>query len=195
MGYLRQPGSPCQPLYSQIGVSIQSFLPTSLRTTTDSYQPVLTPCPSVRRKANPPVPIYLLCLTELRRLQASGGGGIPQTSLLSFGVSFGPLLQEHRLSLEVHFPLTEESNTGDHLNTTRPLILFAAQWSVSPIAQASPRAIILHSVVQRTRPRAGLGTRRVGSVRVAPLHTITPTADHMNTRAQVNRLHPFETHS
>ena len=30
MGYLRQPGSPCLPLYSQIGVSTPSFVPTSL---------------------------------------------------------------------------------------------------------------------------------------------------------------------
>ena len=37
MGYLRQPGSPCQPLYSRMGVSIPSFVPTSLRTRTDSH--------------------------------------------------------------------------------------------------------------------------------------------------------------
>ena len=35
---------------------------------------------SVRRKTNPLVPICLFCLTELRRLQASGGSGIPWTS-------------------------------------------------------------------------------------------------------------------
>ena len=69
-------------------------------------------------------------------------------------VSFGPLLQDYRLPPEVHFPHTEESNTGDHQNTTRPLTLVAAQWSVSPIAPASHRPIILHSVVPRRRPRA-----------------------------------------
>ena len=37
MGYLRQPESPCPPLYSQMGVSTPSFVPTSLRTTRDSY--------------------------------------------------------------------------------------------------------------------------------------------------------------
>ena len=62
--------------------------------------------------------------------------------LLPLGVSFGPLLQEYRLPPEVHYPLTEESNTGNHQNTIRPLILFAAQWSVSPTAQASDHTII-----------------------------------------------------
>ena len=37
MGYLRRPRNPCPPLYSQMGVSIPSFTPTSLRTTRDSY--------------------------------------------------------------------------------------------------------------------------------------------------------------
>ena len=60
----------------------------------------------------------------------------PKHSFLLLRVSFGPLLQEYRVFPEVRFPLTEESNTGDHRNTTRPLILFAAQWSVSPIAPA-----------------------------------------------------------
>ena len=36
-GYLRRPGNPCPPLYSQMGVSGPSFAPTSLRTTRDSY--------------------------------------------------------------------------------------------------------------------------------------------------------------
>ena len=44
--------------------------------------------PRVRRKANLLVPIYLLCLTELRRLQASRGGDIPQTSPPSAGSLF-----------------------------------------------------------------------------------------------------------
>ena len=37
MGFLRQPESPCSPLYSQMGVSTPSFVPTSLSTTRDSY--------------------------------------------------------------------------------------------------------------------------------------------------------------
>ena len=37
MGHLRQPGSPCLPLYSQMGVSTTSFVPTWLRTTRDNY--------------------------------------------------------------------------------------------------------------------------------------------------------------
>ena len=37
MGYVRQLGSPCPPLYSQMGVPSPSFVPTSLRTTRDSY--------------------------------------------------------------------------------------------------------------------------------------------------------------
>ena len=31
MGYLRRPGNPCPPLYSQMGVSTPSFASTSLR--------------------------------------------------------------------------------------------------------------------------------------------------------------------
>ena len=84
---------------------------------------------------------------------------------------------------EVPFPLTEESDTGDHRNTIRPLILFVAQWSVSPTAPASHRAIMLYSVVPRMRPRAGLGTCGVGSVRGSPLHMTSPTEDHSNTPA------------
>ena len=61
----------------------------------------------------------------------------PRRPPLPLGVSFGPLLHEYRFFPEVHFPLTEESNTPHHQNTTRPLTLFAAQWSVSPTAQAS----------------------------------------------------------
>ena len=37
LGYLRQPGSPCQPLYSRMGVSNPFLVPTSLRTTRGSY--------------------------------------------------------------------------------------------------------------------------------------------------------------
>ena len=40
MGYLRQHGSPYQPLYSLMGLSTASLVPTSLRTTRESYQPV-----------------------------------------------------------------------------------------------------------------------------------------------------------
>ena len=151
--------------------------------------------PSLRRKANLLVPIYVLFLTKLRNLQASGGGGIPQTSDPPVGNLLGPLLQEYRLLLEVHFPLTEEKNTWDDQNTTRPLILFAALWLVSPIAPASHPAIILHSVVPRTRPRLGLGTYGVGAVWGSPLHTTTPTAEYLNTPAYVKRTRPGRTHS
>ena len=90
-------------------------------------------------KCTPTVYLHLIKLTSL---QASGGGGIPQTSPPSVGSLLGPLLQEYRLPPEVHFPLTEGSNTGDHRNTSRPLILFAAQWSVSPIAPACHHTLI-----------------------------------------------------
>ena len=66
----------------------------------------------------------------------------PRHPLLPLGVSFRPLLQEYRLPPEVHFPLTEGSNTEDHRNTTRPLILFTAEWSVSPITAASHHTLI-----------------------------------------------------
>ena len=68
-----------------------------------------------------------------------------ENSFPLLGASFGPLLEEYRLPPEVHFLLTEESNPGHHQNTTRPLILFAAELSVSPIAPASDAAIIVHS--------------------------------------------------
>ena len=37
MGYLGRLWSPCQPLYSQMGISTPSVVPTSLRTTRVSY--------------------------------------------------------------------------------------------------------------------------------------------------------------
>ena len=62
----------------------------------------------------------------------------PKHPHLPWGVSFGPLLQEYWLppggTLAPH---QGRSNTEDRWNTTRPLILFAAQWSVRPIAPAS----------------------------------------------------------
>ena len=62
----------------------------------------------------------------------------PTHPLLPLGVSFGPLLQEYWPPLEVHFPLHQgTSNPEDNRNTTRPLILFAAQWLVRGIAPAS----------------------------------------------------------
>ena len=67
---------------------------------------------------------------------------LPRHPLLPSGVSFGPLVQEYRLPREVHYPLTEESNTRDHQNATRPLILFAAKLWVSPISPASRHTLI-----------------------------------------------------
>ena len=119
----------------------------------------------------------------------------PRHPLLPFGVFFRPLLQEYRLPPEVHFPLTQETNTRDHLNTTRPLIMFAAQRSVTPTAPACDLAIILHSVVPRMRSPAGLHYRGVGTFRGAHLHMTTPTAGHLNTPSYVNRFPPFGTHS
>ena len=66
----------------------------------------------------------------------------PRHPLLPLRVSFEPLLLEYRLPPEVHFLLTEESNTGDHWNTTRPLIMFAAKLLLSPTAPASQRTLI-----------------------------------------------------
>ena len=54
MGYLKRPGSQCPPVYTP------SFVPTSLRTTRDSYSPVLKLCPCGGRKHNVLLPIYLL---------------------------------------------------------------------------------------------------------------------------------------
>ena len=54
MGYRRQPGSRCQPLYNQVAVSSPSFVPTSLRT-------------SVRRGTNLPGAVSTLVQTDLRR--------------------------------------------------------------------------------------------------------------------------------
>ena len=59
----------------------------------------------------------------------------PRHLLLPLGVSFGPLLQNYWLPPEPHLPCTKGGATLRIL--TRPLILFAAQWSVRPIAPAS----------------------------------------------------------
>ena len=84
------------------------------------------------------MPIYLLFQTELRRLQASGGGGIPQTSRPPVGSLFratpAGVLAPPGGTLPPH---QGRGNTEDCQNTTRPLIFFAAQWSVRPIAPAS----------------------------------------------------------
>ena len=133
----REPGNPCPPLYSEMRVSTPSFAPISLRTMRDSYPPVLRLCPNGRRKTNLLVSIYLLCLTELRMLQASGGGVIPQTS----PPPVGSLLQATPAGViappgGILPPREGRSNTEDRRNTTRPLILFAAKWLVRPIAPA-----------------------------------------------------------
>ena len=98
---------------------------------------MLRPCPSGRRKTKLLLPIYLLCLTELRMLQASGDSGIPRTSpppvsSLLRGTHAGVLAPPAGT-----LPQPQgRSNTEDRRNTTRPLILFAAQWWVRPIGPA-----------------------------------------------------------
>ena len=58
-----------------------------------------------------------------------------------------------------------------------------------------PPDINMRSVVPRTRPRAGLSTRGIGSVRCVHLHTTTSTAGHLDTPAYVNRFPPIGSHS
>ena len=178
-------------------------------------------CLRGRRKANLLVPIYLLCLTELRRLQASGGGVYLIHPLVPLRVSLGPSLQEYWLPPEVHFPPPREKQprtlicpwlgrfdamlwAGDRhaskkkkgeatlrIVRTPPGRLYCLQPNgqcvllPQPLTTHSPR-----SVVPKTRPRAGLGTRRVGSVRGAHLHTTTSTPGHLNAPAYVNRFPP-----
>ena len=143
-----------------------------------------------KKKTNLLVPICLLCLNGLRRLQASGGPGIPKTSPPPVGSLLwatpagvlappGGTLPPHR----------GRSNTEDGRNTTRPLILFAAQRGCVILPQP-PTTHSRPSVVPRTRPRAGLGTPGVGSARGPQLHTTTSTACHLNAPAYVNRFPP-----
>ena len=94
-------------------------------------------CPSGGRKSNLLLPIYLLCLTELRMLQASRGSGIPQT----FHPPVGSLLWASPAGVLAPpggklLPHQGRSNTEDRRNSTRALILSAAQCSVCPIAPA-----------------------------------------------------------
>ena len=61
----------------------------------------------------------------------------PRHLVLPLAFSFGPLLQEYWLPPEGTLPPHQgRSNTEDRRNTTRRLILFAALWSVRPIAPA-----------------------------------------------------------
>ena len=81
--------------------------------------------------------LFIYCLPKLRMLQASGGGGIPQTSPPPVGsllrATPAGVLAPPGGTLPLHQGM---SNTEDRRNATRPLILFAAQWSVRPIAPA-----------------------------------------------------------
>ena len=65
----------------------------------------------------------------------------PIHPLLSLGVSFGPPLQEYLSPQEVHSPRAKGDATSS-LETTRPLMLFAAQWSAGPFAPASHHTLI-----------------------------------------------------
>ena len=137
ISYLRRPGNLCLPLYSLMGVSTPSSAPTSLRTARDRYQPVLTLCPSGRRTINLLVPIFLLGVTELRMLQPSRGGGIPQTSPPPVGSLLRATPAGVLASLRGTPPPHQGRSTSkDHRNPPRPLILFAAQWLVPPSAPA-----------------------------------------------------------
>ena len=61
----------------------------------------------------------------------------PGHPLPLLAVPFGPLLQEYLPPPGGTLPPHQgRSNTEDRQNTTRPLILFAALWSVRPIAPA-----------------------------------------------------------
>ena len=134
-------------------------------------------CPNGRGKTDLLVHISLLCLTELRRLV------YPRHRLLSLRVSFGPLLQKYLLPPEVHLPRTKGEATPRIVGTPpgRLSCLQPNGWCVllpQPLTTHSPR-----SVVPRTRPRARLGTRGVGSVWGAHLHTTTSTAGYLNRAA------------
>ena len=112
----------------------------------------------------------------------------PRHPLLPLAVSFGPPLQEYWLPPEVHFPRTKGEATLRIVGTP-PGRLSCLQPNgrcvllPQPATTHSPR-----SVVPRTRPRAGLGTLWVGSVRAAHLHMTTSTPDHLITLAYLNRF-------
>ena len=145
-------------------------------------------CHSGRRSTNLLVPIYLLCLTELRRLQASGGGGIPQTSpppvVSLLRANLAGVLPCPRSTLPPH---GERSNTEDRQNTTRPLILFAARLSVRPIAPASHHTFSAQCSTKKAPPRCTRYPWGCSSPACAPpsdhLHSWSP--EHAGLREQI----------
>ena len=95
-------------------------------------------CPSVRKKTNLRVPVYLLCLTE-RRWFASFRmrwytPDIPSSRWESPSDNSCRGIGSPR---RYTFPAPRGKQTEDRPNTTRPLILFATRWSVHPIAPAT----------------------------------------------------------
>ena len=147
-------------------------------------------CHTVRRKPNLLVPISLLCLTQLRRLQASGCGGIPQRSPPPVR-SFLRATPAGVLALPggTRPPHQGRRNTEECRNTSRPLILVAPQWSPRPIAPASHHTFSAHCSTE-TAPTRWTGTCWVGSALGAHLHATTSTAAHLIKRAYVHRCPP-----
>ena len=189
---LGRPGSPCQPLYSLMAPSIPSLVPISLTTMRVSYCSALRPCHNVRKKTNLFVPTYLLIRTELKRLQASGGSRTTWT----FPAVVVSLLRATLASALV--PPGGTLTLHRRKQHRRSLVYQMASYLdvvVECYLPASHHVIIVHRLVPRMRPHAGLRTRGIGAVLDSHLQTTIAIAGHLNMLAYVNRLRPFGTHS
>ena len=120
---------------------------------------------------------------------------LPRHPLLPLKVSFGPPLQEYSLPTEIHFLLSEKGNTWHHRKYHQAAYVVCSPMVGESYRPSLPPYINAHSVVPRMRPRAGLGTHGIESVRGSAVHTTTPTEGHLTTAAYLTGFRPFRPHN